>query len=118
MVFVSFKLTIFEPCPRMSSTKTQTDVYRERNWDCSCLWIGKESCKIMMMMVMKRKKMMMKRRRKMRAMRMKMRIMIIRVVIEEILGGVMAQWLKAPGLAIAMTGFEYKEIPAYHMQCV
>ncbi|ESO11857.1 hypothetical protein HELRODRAFT_166932 [Helobdella robusta] len=28
----------------------------------------------------------------------------------------MAQWLKAPGLAIAMTGFEYKEIPAYHMQ--
>ncbi|ESO08472.1 hypothetical protein HELRODRAFT_169324 [Helobdella robusta] len=29
----------------------------------------------------------------------------------------MAQWLKAPGLAIAMTGFEYKEIPAYHMQC-
>ncbi|ESO04056.1 hypothetical protein HELRODRAFT_173130 [Helobdella robusta] len=32
------------------------------------------------------------------------------------MGGVMAQWLKAPGLAAAVTGFEYKEIPASHMQ--
>ncbi|ESN90332.1 hypothetical protein HELRODRAFT_165990 [Helobdella robusta] len=30
----------------------------------------------------------------------------------------MAQWLKAPCLAATVAGFKYKEIPAYHMQCV